>query len=252
MKETSKNNRVQELLNEIKLLKEEARELNYRVIMFESCVREKNLEIGDLNRRLKILRENIVFLQEEKKSIESKNTRKHKALENEIKRLENEIGKLIRNGKTRKDKKVIEEMTKQMDKLRKLNNKLMCFVDRISRNINVDEGLLKSFLEIADGVDDVIFRHFLGELIERKTAPERLILDYRELSASGNIQYVGFEDEEINVNTPEAREPVEENANEETKVNVNTIDANKESIKDDTTVANKENTGESTNPHEAV
>lgn len=178
MKEVQKNTRLQDLITEIRSLREETKELSYKCIMLESRIKEKDMEIRELRRELQAEKEKVLFLEEEKKLNEKKNAKKQKSFENEIRRLKTSRSTV--SGRHRRKEDDGEAMIVEMDKLRNVNSTLMRFIDRVCTNIRVDSDLLKSLLSIANGVDDAIIHLFLGELIEKTAHSKKSLLDGKD------------------------------------------------------------------------
>lgn len=158
-----KLDRIQELVNEIKIVREVNSTLHKECNSLQTRIYDKDCEIKNLNSKIENLRTNVSLLETEKAAILKKMENKTKALENEIRRNGIFNQKVMATSRTKKEHTMIQEM----DSLRKVNTTLLGFVEILSKTYNFDKDLLKTLANIAEGVDDRIIQLFLDGLIEK-------------------------------------------------------------------------------------
>lgn len=153
-------NRTDELVNEIKTLRETISDLNSKLNSKDFELHTKTSEIANLKATVHKLNEKVTLVQSEKQHIQKKCQNQIKKLETDVKRNDIFSNKLNLTSKTKKEYFMIQEM----DVLRKVNRTLLGFVDVLSDKYEFDGDLVKTLCEIAEGTDDIILRHFLANL----------------------------------------------------------------------------------------
>lgn len=152
-----KTDRIQDLVNEIKTLREVNTNLHRQINNLESKAYTKDLEIKALLKEQERLRAKVSFLEGEKAAIQKRMACKIKSLENDVRKNGMFNQKVMATSKTKKEHLMIQEM----DSLRKVNKTLLGFVEVLSNRFSFDGDLLKSLCDVAEGVDDRILRLFL-------------------------------------------------------------------------------------------
>ncbi|ELA41419.1 uncharacterized protein VICG_01524 [Vittaforma corneae ATCC 50505] len=155
--------RIQELINEIKVLREVNSTLHRQINSLQSQVYDKEYEIGSLNTKIDRLQSSIGFLEAERTGIQKKMDNKVKNLENEIRKNGIFNQRVMATSRTKKEYLMIQEM----DSLRKVNRILLGFVEILSKTFAFDSDLLKTLVSVAEGVDDRILQLFLDGLKQR-------------------------------------------------------------------------------------
>lgn len=158
-----KLDRIQELISEIKILREVNSTLHQQINSLNSQIYSKDNEIKNQNIKIEKLQSNIGFLEAEKTGIQKRANFKIKSLEIEARRNGVFGQKVMATSKTKKEHLMIEEM----DSLRKINKILLHFIDVLSREFEFDGDLVKTLVDIAEGVDDRILQLFLEGLRQR-------------------------------------------------------------------------------------
>lgn len=152
--------RNEELVNEIKALREAATALNGRITGLQYELHSKTAEIMDLRTSVQNLQSKVNLVQSEKQHIQKKCQNQIKKLEAEVKRNDLFQSKVMSTSKTKKEHFMIQEM----DALRKVNKTLLGFADVLSQKFDFDRDLLKTLCEISSGTDDMVLSHFLDGL----------------------------------------------------------------------------------------
>ncbi len=165
--------RINELVNELKVSREVNSSLHRKVCSLESVVSEKQYEINSISTSILKLKSRISHLEAENAAFDKKLAIKTRTLQNELRKSSIFNQKVMATSRTKKEHLMIQEM----DSLRKVNTTLTGFVDALSKNFDFDTEILKSLATIADGVDDQIIQLFIQGIrdkinLERPKTPE--------------------------------------------------------------------------------
>jgi chromosome segregation ATPase len=155
--------RIEELINEIKVIREVNNTLHRQVSTLQQQLYDKEYEIKTMNSTIEKLKTRLGLADQEKQAIQKKMDNKTRALENEIRKNGIFNQKVMATSKTKKEHLMIQEM----DSLRKVNRTVLGFVDVLGKEFEFDIDILKALVSIADNVDDRILQLFIDGIKDR-------------------------------------------------------------------------------------
>lgn len=167
----SKSSRIDQLIDEIKVIRAVNSSLHSEITSLETKVFQKEREAKSLADKLEKTQKKVEFLEAEKKSNLKKYTTKIKNLERGKKRNDIFNQKIIGTSKTMKESMMIQEM----DSLRSVNSTLLGIINLLSKEIGFDGEIIKGIAEIADGIEDNILRLFINGLKDALKPEDKIL-----------------------------------------------------------------------------
>lgn len=156
--------RVDELISEIKKLKDEVKAETEKLASAKCDLNSKDSQISQLIHLNKELTDDLEERKTEKIHLIKKFQNQIKKLEANLKRNDLFLNKTKGTSRTKKERVMMQDM----NDLRRFNKILLEFVDVLAQKFGFDPNLLATLSKIAEGTDDILLRLFFEGITKKK------------------------------------------------------------------------------------